>query len=254
MVGFGRMLVVAGFAVSGVAARRHEISLHQDVASADTQSAYDGPCARSCSVISSEIFWKVAQDPVALMAEVDKNCASPECKGCRRAAGGLHRSTKPDCAAAQAAEIVQQVAETPQVTQVEEGIEPSPEIEEGASELTPESVSEGTEQALEQEAAKEVTEKVAAMEACAMVGAYAGKSGNDGDVDCRSAFQTHPERMYKKYEEVGIVVPRSYKCLKQYLCKSKNLNNDETVGPVATVADCGNKRLQAEKTCVAVKL
>jgi len=119
MVCVGKMLVVAGFAVSGVAARRHEISLHQDLASADTQSAYDGPCARSCSVISSEIFWKVAQDKVALMAEVDKNCASPECKGCRRAAGGIHRSTKPDCAAAQAAEIVHQVAETTQDTPVE---------------------------------------------------------------------------------------------------------------------------------------
>lgn len=250
MVCVGKMLVVAGFAVSGVAARRHEISLHQDLASADTQSAYDGPCARSCSVISSEIFWKVAQDKVALMAEVDKNCASPECKGCRRAAGGIHRSTKPDCAAAQAAEIVHQVAETTQDTPVEEGAEPSPAVEEGVSEPTPASVSESVEQALEQEQAQELAEKVAAMEACAKVGAY----GEEGDVDCRGAFQRHPKRMYKKYQQVGILVPSSYKCLKQYLCKSKNLNDDETVGPVATVAECGKERLQAEKTCVAVKI
>jgi hypothetical protein len=245
MVSFGKMLVVAGF-FSGIAARRHaengEVSLHQAHASGEAQSAHDdGPCARSCSVISSARYWELVKDPdpAALTREMDKRCLSPECKGCRRVDGGSHRSTKPDCTPVPA-----QAPETPEVPELtegvklpedvtEEGAETVQPVDEGSSEPVPDAVSESLE-ALR----LELTTMIKAMEACSMV----------GDVDCRN-FLTHPSRMYKRYPNV----PRSHVCQKHYMCKSNLPGDDEYVGPVANVGDCGAMRLQAEAVCVAIK-
>jgi hypothetical protein len=124
-----RQIWVAGFVcLKLVTCYRHndyaEISLHQVLAANGNLSAHDGPCAASCSRMSPDIFWKLASDTTALMAKADENCVSPNCKGCRRATKGLHKTTMPDCSAPTqviaAAEVEQSLPKPDQQTPEEQ--------------------------------------------------------------------------------------------------------------------------------------